>query len=49
MEPIGQDEELLQPLEDEVAGTQAVIMEPQVQFITPRQVRFLLKLKANRT
>jgi hypothetical protein len=29
MEPIGQDEELLQPLEDEVAGTQAVIMEPQ--------------------
>jgi hypothetical protein len=29
MEPIGQDEELIQPLEDEVAGTQAVIMEPQ--------------------
>jgi hypothetical protein len=28
MEPIGQDE-LIQPLEDEVAGTQAVIMEPQ--------------------
>jgi hypothetical protein len=29
MEPIGQDGELIQPLEDEVAGTQAVIMEPQ--------------------
>jgi hypothetical protein len=29
MEPIGQDVELIQPLEDEVAGTQAVIMEPQ--------------------
>jgi hypothetical protein len=29
MEPIGQGEELIQPLEDEVAGTQAVIMEPQ--------------------
>jgi hypothetical protein len=29
MEPIRQDGELIQPLEDEVAGTQAVIMEPQ--------------------
>jgi hypothetical protein len=28
MEPIGQDEELIQPLEED-AGTQAVIMEPQ--------------------
>jgi hypothetical protein len=29
MEPIRQDGELIQPLEDEVAGTQAVITEPQ--------------------